>query len=275
MHRQLHVHAHRGPAPGPGLDVDVRNLPRLQVRQVPWRRHRHPVRRGSPLGQRVQLRLVLGIAVLRKVPEVLGAAQVDLVGPSQRESPLLQEPQQRAVHDGRPELAGQVVSRQGQPGRRIPAQKLRVAGHRVGGGIDERRTRLERRLRVGQRRLRPAAGRRVEHHLDPAQRAAFRRAVAGFIANPKAGEGFSPELRMHKLVNMEIWSLSWAQDSACDLSNPWLRRQADTLRIGRDRAGALVAAVRAEATLPPALSRGRSEWPKRPASCERRTGPAS
>jgi hypothetical protein len=44
--------------------------------------------------------------------------------------------------------------------------------------------------------------------LDPAQRAAFRRAVAVFIANLKAGAGFSPELRVHKLVNTEIWSLT-------------------------------------------------------------------
>ena len=58
-----------------------------------------------------------------------------------------------------------------------------------------------------------AAFQRQWAKLDPAQRTAFRRAVAGFIANLKAGEGFSPELRMHKLVNMEIWSLSWAQDS--------------------------------------------------------------
>ncbi len=48
--------------------------------------------------------------------------------------------------------------------------------------------------------------------LDAAQRAAFRRAVAVLIADLKAGEGFSPELRVHKLVNTEIWSLTWATD---------------------------------------------------------------
>ena len=48
--------------------------------------------------------------------------------------------------------------------------------------------------------------------LDPAQQAAFRRAVAVFIADLKAGERFSPELRVHKLVNTEIWSLTWAKD---------------------------------------------------------------
>lgn len=48
--------------------------------------------------------------------------------------------------------------------------------------------------------------------LDPAQRAAFRRALAVFIANLKAGESFSPELRVHKLVNTEIWSLTFAKD---------------------------------------------------------------
>ncbi len=37
-------------------------------------------------------------------------------------------------------------------------------------------------------------------------------AVAVFIANLKGGEGFSPELRVHKLVNTEIWSLTWAKD---------------------------------------------------------------
>lgn len=48
--------------------------------------------------------------------------------------------------------------------------------------------------------------------LEAEQRAAFRRAVAEFVANLKAGEGFSPELRVHKLVNTEIWSLTWAKD---------------------------------------------------------------
>jgi hypothetical protein len=48
--------------------------------------------------------------------------------------------------------------------------------------------------------------------LDAAQRAAFRRAVAVFIADLKKGQGFSPELRVHKLVNTEIWSLTWARD---------------------------------------------------------------
>ena len=48
--------------------------------------------------------------------------------------------------------------------------------------------------------------------LDAAQRAAFRRAVAVFIADLKTGQGFSPELRVHKLVNTEIWSLTWARD---------------------------------------------------------------
>lgn len=57
-----------------------------------------------------------------------------------------------------------------------------------------------------------AAFQRQWAKLDPAQRAAFRRAVAVFIANTKAGEGFSPELRVHKLVNTEIWSLTWAKD---------------------------------------------------------------
>ncbi len=32
-----------------------------------------------------------------------------------------------------------------------------------------------------------------------------------FIANLTAGEGFSPQL--HKLVNTEIWSLTWAKDA--------------------------------------------------------------
>lgn len=48
--------------------------------------------------------------------------------------------------------------------------------------------------------------------LDSAQRAAFRRAVGAFIADLKTGQRFSPELRIHKLVNTEIWSLTWAQD---------------------------------------------------------------
>jgi hypothetical protein len=57
-----------------------------------------------------------------------------------------------------------------------------------------------------------AAFQRQWAKLDAAQRAAFGRAVAVFIADLKAGEGFSPELRVHKLVNTEIWSLTWAKD---------------------------------------------------------------
>jgi hypothetical protein len=48
--------------------------------------------------------------------------------------------------------------------------------------------------------------------LDAAQKAAFRRALALFIADLKAGGSFRPELRVHKLVNTEIWSLTWAKD---------------------------------------------------------------
>ena len=33
-----------------------------------------------------------------------------------------------------------------------------------------------------------------------------------FIADLKTGQGFSPELAVHKLVNTEIWSLTWARD---------------------------------------------------------------
>lgn len=47
--------------------------------------------------------------------------------------------------------------------------------------------------------------------LEAERRAAFRRAVAEFVANLKASEGFSPELRVNKLVNTEIWSLTWAK----------------------------------------------------------------
>jgi hypothetical protein len=57
-----------------------------------------------------------------------------------------------------------------------------------------------------------AAFQRQWAKLDPAQRAAFRRTVAVFLANLKAGEGLRPELRVHKLANTEIWSLTWAKD---------------------------------------------------------------
>jgi hypothetical protein len=57
-----------------------------------------------------------------------------------------------------------------------------------------------------------AAFQRQWAKLEVAQRAAFRRAVAIFVADLKTGEGFSSELRVHKLVNTEIWSLSWAKD---------------------------------------------------------------
>ena len=43
-------------------------------------------------------------------------------------------------------------------------------------------------------------------------KAAFRRALAVFIANLKTDGSFSPELRVHKLVNTEIWSLTFAKD---------------------------------------------------------------
>jgi hypothetical protein len=57
-----------------------------------------------------------------------------------------------------------------------------------------------------------AAFQRQYGKLDAAQKEAFRRALAVFIANLKAGGSFSPELRVHKLVNTEIWSLTFAKD---------------------------------------------------------------
>jgi hypothetical protein len=48
--------------------------------------------------------------------------------------------------------------------------------------------------------------------LNAAEKAAYRRALAVFIADLKAGGSFSPEPRVHKLVNTEIWSLTWAED---------------------------------------------------------------
>lgn len=57
-----------------------------------------------------------------------------------------------------------------------------------------------------------AAFQRQFGKLDAAQKEAFRRALAVFIANLKADGAFSPELRVHKLVNTEIWSLTFAKD---------------------------------------------------------------
>jgi hypothetical protein len=57
-----------------------------------------------------------------------------------------------------------------------------------------------------------AAFQRQFGKLDAAQKAAFRRALAVFIEDLKAGGSFSPELRVHKLVNTEIWSVTWAKD---------------------------------------------------------------
>lgn len=48
--------------------------------------------------------------------------------------------------------------------------------------------------------------------MDTAQKQAFRRALAMFIVNLKAGGSFSPELRVHKLANTEIWSMTFAKD---------------------------------------------------------------
>ena len=55
-----------------------------------------------------------------------------------------------------------------------------------------------------------AAFQRQWGKLDAQQREAFKKALAVFIASLKAGGAFSPELRVHKLVNTEIWSLTWA-----------------------------------------------------------------
>ncbi|HEX4788622.1 MAG TPA: hypothetical protein VH372_09190 [Actinospica sp.] len=57
-----------------------------------------------------------------------------------------------------------------------------------------------------------AAFQRQYGKLGPVQKAAFRRALAVFIANLRADGSFSPELRVHKLVNTEIWSLTFAED---------------------------------------------------------------
>lgn len=57
-----------------------------------------------------------------------------------------------------------------------------------------------------------AAFQRQYGKLDAAQKEAFRRALAVFIANLKAGKSFNPELLVHKLANTEIWSLTFAKD---------------------------------------------------------------
>lgn len=57
-----------------------------------------------------------------------------------------------------------------------------------------------------------AAFQRQYGKLDAAQKEAFRRALAVFIANLKADGVFSPELRVHNLVNTEIWSLTFSKD---------------------------------------------------------------
>jgi len=57
-----------------------------------------------------------------------------------------------------------------------------------------------------------AAFQRQWGKLDAAQRVAFKQALAVFIANLKAGGSFSPQLRVHKLANTEIWSLTFAPD---------------------------------------------------------------
>ena len=57
-----------------------------------------------------------------------------------------------------------------------------------------------------------AAFQRQWSKLDAQQKAAFRRALAVFIANLKAGGSFNSELRVHKLVNTELWSLTFAKD---------------------------------------------------------------
>ncbi len=56
-----------------------------------------------------------------------------------------------------------------------------------------------------------AFGRQWEK-LNASQQAAFRCALTVFIANLSAGESLSPQLRVHKLANTEIWSLTWAKD---------------------------------------------------------------
>ncbi|HEX3733011.1 MAG TPA: hypothetical protein VHU91_08845 [Mycobacteriales bacterium] len=57
-----------------------------------------------------------------------------------------------------------------------------------------------------------AAFQRQWEKLDADQREAFRQALAVFVANLKSGEDFNLRLRIHKLVNTELWSLSWAKD---------------------------------------------------------------
>lgn len=57
-----------------------------------------------------------------------------------------------------------------------------------------------------------AAFQRQWGKLDAQQREAFKRALAVFVANLRADGAFSPELRVRKLVNTEIWSLTWAKD---------------------------------------------------------------
>src|SRR5580700_12342909 len=100
---------------------------------------------------------MLGVAALGYVPDVLGTSEAGLVGTDQRQSPLLQQPEQRVMHYRRAELAGQVVAQQRQAGRDEAVQHLLIAGDRIRGRVDERGARPQRRLGVGPRRLWPAA----------------------------------------------------------------------------------------------------------------------
>src|SRR5258707_5639039 len=70
--------------------------------------------------------------------------------------------------------------------------------------------------RLPRRRLMPtyesiAAFQRQWEKLDAQERQAFKRALALFIIGLQTGT-FAPELRLHKLVNTEIWSITWAKD---------------------------------------------------------------
>ncbi|WP_371497452.1 hypothetical protein OG871_15910 [Kitasatospora sp. NBC_00374] len=56
-------------------------------------------------------------------------------------------------------------------------------------------------------------------HLDAAQKAAFLVAVAQFVADLQAGQGFRRGLRVKKMQgHPDVWELSWAPDGRATFS---------------------------------------------------------
>ena len=116
--------------------------------------------------------LGLEAVALEHVLEVHVAAHVELVGVVEGQAPVLEEPGEDAVHDGRAHLALDVVAHDGHPGVAELAGPLGVRGDEDRDGVDEGHAGVEAGLGVVALGLLGADRQVADQHVGPASRSA-------------------------------------------------------------------------------------------------------